>query len=444
MRAFLIMLRIVEQEPTAQPCNEGNRAMKQMLSVALIATALLPARVDAQPPDSSWIGRKVVTLYGVLLRRGDQVVDDQGRSRSLTSSGKDHQDFRIYRVESVDGTGFRITAENENASGWVSADEILPLDLAILYYSSQIDADPSNACSYSRRGLIRIAGGAIDLALADFDQAIRLDSMQEVFYLNRGVARRSKKAYALALADFDKAIELDPNYGVAFLNRGIVWAEKRDFDRAISDFTQAIGIDPKSSWAFNNRGLAWLEKKQQSRALSDFDQAIKFAPNNERALRNRASIRRDRGDYAGALEDLSRAIRADHTNPAGYNARAWLRATCPIAKFRDGRAALEDSLRSAQLRKQRDAFDLGTLAAVYADRGEYSLAVAAQERAQALYKAESDLGAGWARLVLYKEKKPYREFSQNVREDQERSHRSESNDAPASAKSNAVATHIHK
>jgi tetratricopeptide (TPR) repeat protein len=413
--------------------------MKRILTLALIATATaLPARALAQPVDASWVGRKVVTLYGVVLRRGDQVVDDQGRSSSLARSGKDHQDFRIYRVESVDASGVRITAEDENVSGWVSSDDVLPLDRAVVYYSSQIDYDPTNPCSYSRRGLIRIAVGAFDLALADFDQAIRLDSTREVFYLNRGTARRSKKAYALALADFDKAIELDPTYAMAFLNRGIVWAEKRDFDRAIKDFNQAITINPKSSWAFNNRGLAWLAKKQQARALSDFDEAIRLAPNNERALRNRGAIRRDRADYAGALEDFGRAIRADPTNPAAYNSRAWLRATCPIAGYRDGRAALEDSLRSAKLRGRADAFDLGTLAAVYADRGEFSHAVAAQERAQALYKSESDLRDGWTRLVLYKEKKPYREAPQNAPEDRQLSHAAEPSNTHASGRTKEV------
>ena len=52
---------------------------------------------------------------------------------------------------------------------------------------------------------------------------------------------------------------------------------------------------------------------------------------------------------------------------------------------------------------------LGTLAAAYAEAGDFDKAVEWQEKANKLYTDADDRKKGEDRLNLYKEKKPYRE-----------------------------------
>ena len=58
----------------------------------------------------------------------------------------------------------------------------------------------------------------------------------------------------------------------------------------------------------------------------------------------------------------------------------------------------------------KNAYHVGTLAAAYAEAGEYDAAVHWQTKANALYPAADDRERGEARLKLYQDKKPYREI----------------------------------
>ena len=81
-------------------------------------------------------------------------------------------------------------------------------------------------------------------------------------------------------------------------------------------------------------------------------------------------------------------------------------ATCPDAKFQDGKMAVESATRACQLSEWKGANYLDTLAAAYAEEGTFDKAVEWQEKAIQL---SPHMESFQERLRLYKEKKPYRE-----------------------------------
>jgi tetratricopeptide (TPR) repeat protein len=85
-----------------------------------------------------------------------------------------------------------------------------------------------------------------------------------------------------------------------------------------------------------------------------------------------------------------------------------MEATCPDAKYRDGKKAVDDGKRACELTAWRDAHALDTLAAAYAEAGDFQNAVKWQEKAVALYPASSKSELR-SRLDLYKAHKPYRD-----------------------------------
>jgi tetratricopeptide (TPR) repeat protein len=115
------------------------------------------------------------------------------------------------------------------------------------------------------------------------------------------------------------------------------------------------------------------------------------------------------GNYARARRDFKQAI---HIRPqaAGYNALAWLLATCPKAEIRNGKQAVECATTGCKLTYWKDATCLDTLAAAYAESGDFRKAVHWQKKA---------LQIGWAdkqvtrkaqdRLTVYERGKPYRD-----------------------------------
>jgi len=181
---------------------------------------------------------------------------------------------------------------------------------------------------------------------------------------------------------FGKAIdyfsqEIKSNSSASLYNmRGQMWEKKHEHDLAIADYNEAIRLDPKDPWQYNNRGNAWSEKQ----------------------------------DYPRAIEDFASAVRLDSKNPWYLNNRAWLWATCPDARYRDGKKAVESATEAVRLTEWKEGQKLGTLAAACAEAGDFDSAVKWQTIALGLYpKDDGDLKKmGTKLLKLYQEKKPYR------------------------------------
>jgi tetratricopeptide (TPR) repeat protein len=395
----------------------GTWAMRY-LTIIVPAIVVLPLGLSAAVSQQAggWVGQRVITKAGTVLKVGNQVVDDAGRSKNLTMSGYDRNAFRIYRVEHVQGTWLWLKSEAESVAGWARAEQVIPYDQAVDYFTAQIKALPDTEL-YNHRGIVRNARGEHELAIADFNEAIRLDPRNEAAYLNRGLAWSYRNDPDKAIADYNEALRLDPSYSDAYYSRGNDWRSKQEFDKAIADYTQAIRLDPTFALAYNNRGFAWSEKKDYDRAITDYDEAIRLAPESPLPYTNRIvawTAKVDdwivRNQYDQVIAGYGALMRLNPRDPTPYNGRAWLRATCPDARYRDGKKALEDALRACQLGEYSRAGDVDTLAAAYAESGDFDSAVRWQEKAERMLPDDDTWKKGYgARLELYRARKPYRE-----------------------------------
>jgi tetratricopeptide (TPR) repeat protein len=258
--------------------------------------------------------------------------------------------------------------------GYVEPQHLMTLEASIPYCAARIAADRNDRWAYNLRGIVRKERGDFDLAILDFNEAIRLDKSDAEVFNNRGSAYRAKGDFEKAIQDFDQAIRLDAKYATAYDNRGGAKLENGDLDGAIKDYDEAIRLDPRFAAAYHNRGFAHETKH----------------------------------DYAAALKDYQEAMRLDPQHPAPCDAAAWLLATCPDAKLRDGRRAVELALKSQQLGSKNDVGSLDTLAAAYAESGAFDQAAAQAARAVELAgKDHPEAAAFAARLQLYREKKPF-------------------------------------
>src|SRR5262245_59511280 len=112
-----------------------NTPRKLMMLWTVVAHLILLSEAHPQT-QSSWIGRRVITQYGAVLKVGKQVVDDAGRTASLTASGKDRSLFRVYRVEHTKGEWLWLQDEKSGAHGWVQVRYVIPYEQAIDYLTS--------------------------------------------------------------------------------------------------------------------------------------------------------------------------------------------------------------------------------------------------------------------------------------------------------------------
>ncbi|UCE50418.1 MAG: tetratricopeptide repeat protein, partial [Phycisphaerales bacterium] len=89
---------------------------------------------------------------------------------------------------------------------------------------------------------------------------------------------------------------------------------------------------------------------------------------------------------------------------------AWLQATYPLAELRDGTEAIKNATRACELTNWEEGSSIDTLAAAYAEAGDFESAVKWQEKAIALvskpWRHMLDEGMK-GRLELYQAHKPY-------------------------------------
>jgi tetratricopeptide (TPR) repeat protein len=125
---------------------------------------------------------------------------------------------------------------------------------------------------------------------------------------------------------------------------------------------------------------------------------------------NRVNARQSKGSFVEAMADYAEMIRLDPTSPWGYAGQAWILATCPDPKYRDGKKAVEEAIQACELGGTTDPYLDEVRAAAHAEAGEFDKAVEWQAKAlkAAANVPGTDTEGDRSRLKLYQDKKPFR------------------------------------
>lgn len=208
---------------------------------------------------------------------------------------------------------------------------------------------------------------------------------------------------------YTKMLDGDPNNATWFAYRG--WANHRlkMSDKALKDYSEAIRLKPRVSAWYNNRGLIYADQKKYDEAIQDYTAAIDLNDENALSYRNRAVAHTRKKQYDKAVADYAKAVEFAPGVAFAQNGYAWILCTCPDDKQRDGKKALIHAKKACELTEYKNGGYLDTLAAAYAENGEWAKAVEWQDKALKLGDFPlNDLEAGKKRLEMFKEKKPYR------------------------------------
>ena len=199
---------------------------------------------------------------------------------------------------------------------------------------------------------------------------------------------------------------------------------------AVGPLQAALAEAPQDLEARQYMVFARLAARQTPDALAAFRDVLRQDPKNGQVLAELAKLvtARPKDAYtrsfaayalveakltAAAAAEFREVIGLEAKNVGALNSLAWIEATCPDAKLRNGKEAVRLAETAAGMRKD-DPQTLDTLAAAYAEAGRFKEAVATAKKAEQLVQKskDRDLSAGIAaRMKLYEAEKPFRDGS---------------------------------
>ena len=112
------------------------------------------------------------------------------------------------------------------------------------------------------------------------------------------------------------------------------------------------------------------------------------------------------------MRHYQESLRLQPDQASLLNNLAWIRATHPDARLRDGAGAVSAAQRAVEL-SHGDPAMMDTLAAAYAEAGRFADALATARKALALVGKQNDEAAASglrARIALYTAGQPYRQM----------------------------------
>ncbi len=277
--------------------------------------------------------------------------------------------------------------------------------------------------------------GDYKAAADDLSPIVAADSQNPDVYMARAYAYFEAGENQRAIADVTRASELEPDAAFYLLARSYGYSRTGELDRALDDANSAIQLAPNTADCYAQRGFVHMAMGNSASALPDLDHAIKLDPNSAIYRVQKGFALGMQGRYADAQREWETAIRMRPGYGPSYSALAWMQATCPDARFRSAKQAVENGKRGAELgaptmlaalvsmgllranakvkpnqSEPSLAWSLDALAAAYAEAGDFRTAVAVQQQAIAHNKTTPNpLAVQEKRLLaLYRAQKSYR------------------------------------
>jgi tetratricopeptide (TPR) repeat protein len=284
------------------------------------------------------------------------------------------------------------------------------IQLAIADFDAAIQLDPDDPDTYEARGMAQAAADKLDEAMASFSKAIELEPNSPTALLHRSRLRAMKGDFPAALADVETAMKLRPGSVQALLLHASLLGTTGKFDQALAELNVLRQVLPDSPDVLLQLAALYQASKQPEKAIDVFDHLIAQDPQNAAALRGRGDTNLNRGKQAEAVADYKEAVKIDPQNSGALNNLAWVLATSPDDTLRDGKRAIELATQACEVTEYKQAYILSTLAAGYAETGDFDTAVTWSKKAVALGTDQTKAQLE-QELASYQEKKPWREVA---------------------------------
>jgi tetratricopeptide (TPR) repeat protein len=216
-----------------------------------------------------------------------------------------------------------------------------------------------NDVAQANYGMFLLDRGQLDDALSHLQTALSIRSGSGHAHYNLSLALihddignvlARKGRLDEAVAELSEASRLEPNYPDAHYNLGTVLFQNGDTDGAIAEWRITLSIQPHDADVQTSLGNALIQKGELREAIEHYEAALRTAPDSVLPLNN----------------------------------LAWILSTSPDAALRNGSKAVALAKDANRLSQNNNPIFVRTLAAAFAETGQFETAINTAESAARL------------------------------------------------------------
>jgi protein O-mannosyl-transferase len=274
--------------------------------------------------------------------------------------------------------------------------------------------NPTCWMAHNNLGIVLFGKGQLDDAIAHYQTTLEMQPTYWDADYNLGSALLGKGQVDEAIFYCDKAVRMQPNDPDAQVALANALLQKRRIDDAIVHYQKAVAMRPDYFLARAGLGHALLEKGNLDDAIEHSRAALLIQPNDADCQTILAIALDEKGQSAEAIAHYEKALEISPQSVSALNNLAWLFATGSNASLRNGARAIQFAQEADQLSGSKNALVLRTLAAAYAEAGQFGKAIESAQAAMQLGQSQGDdslVTELQQEIALYELGLPYREMA---------------------------------
>lgn len=283
------------------------------------------------------------------------------------------------------------------------------IDRAIQVYQTLLELDPNHHDARFALAGVQAAEGMHEQAAKNYRIVIKY--REDVAQVHNAYADLLVRMGELEEAERQlwQAVSISPKNVTALRALGTVLLQQEDYREAAEAFSRATKQEPENARNWLMLSVARSRLGDRAGALAAVERSLAVNPALPEAHQELATQHVRSGDVNAAIHHFQMALYLLPNYDEAANKLAWILATWPDPAYRDGSqaVALMEPIINAS---SQTPGELDTLAAAYAEAGQYQQAIATAQRALELAQRQQNAELAnriAARLELYKQQRPY-------------------------------------
>jgi tetratricopeptide (TPR) repeat protein len=244
--------------------------------------------------------------------------------------------------------------------------------------------------------------------------AVLLSTLAVLSWMQSHMYRDVETCYRMVVARNPNSWTAHQSIAGELLGRG-------QLDDAAAEFRKVLELEPNylqaSKRAYFGLGSVLVRKGQQEEAIKLFETVLKLDPGYGPAYNGIASALHRQGRLAEAIAEYERAVQLLPESADILSNLAWMLATCADPSLRNGPRALELAQRADRFSGDANPRILRSLAAAYAELGQFGQAAKTARRALELSLQDGESSFTQAlrsEISLFDAGRPYHEAARSA------------------------------